>query len=153
DLDAHNARLLDYVRNGGTLIVQYNKYPFANGDYAPYPVTMAHPHDRVTDETAAVKILQPDNPIFNVPNRIGPADWKGWVQERGLYFLHTWDKRFTPLLEMHDPGDPPLDGGMVETKLGKGTYVYTGLSLFRQLPVGVPGAYRLLANLVSLGAR
>lgn len=153
DLDAHNQRLLDYVRGGGTLIVQYNKYPFANGDYAPYPITMAHPHDRVTDETAAVKILRPDNPILNVPNKIGPADWKGWVQERGLYFFHTWDSHFTPLLEMHDPGDPPLDGGMMETKLGKGTYVYTGLSLFRQLPVGVPGAYRLLANLVSLGAR
>jgi LmbE family N-acetylglucosaminyl deacetylase len=152
DLDAHNQRLLDYVRDGGTLIVQYNKYPFANGNYAPYPVTMAHPHDRVTDETAAVKILKPDNPIFNVPNKIGPDDWKGWVQERGLYFLHTWDSHYTPLLEMHDPGEAPLDGCTLETKLGKGTYVYTGLSLFRQLPVGVPGAYRLLANLVSLGA-
>ncbi|HKJ93650.1 MAG TPA: PIG-L family deacetylase, partial [Longimicrobiales bacterium] len=143
DLDAHNQRLLDYVRRGGTLIVQYNKYPFASGGYAPYPVTMAHPHDRVTDENAAVKILQPDNPIFNVPNKIGPADWQGWVQERGLYFLHTWDSHFTPLLEMHDPGEAPLDGCTVETHLGKGTYVYTGLSLFRQLPAGVPGAYRL----------
>jgi LmbE family N-acetylglucosaminyl deacetylase len=152
-LVASNGRLLDYVRAGGLLIVQYQQYPFVNGGFAPYRLSIARPHDRVTDETAAVTVLDAASPVFHVPNEIGPDDWWGWVQERGLYFAHDWDPAYTPLLEMHDPGEPPLQGGLLVAALGNGTYVYTGLSLFRQLPAGVPGAYRLFANLLALGKK
>ena len=152
DLAAHNARLLDYARAGGTLVVQYNKYEFTEPGVAPFPLKMARPHDRVTDETAPVSLLQPQHPALSWPNRITAADFDGWVQERGLYHLREWDARYTPLLEMADPGEPPQRGALLVAPLGKGTYVYTGLALFRQLPAGVPGAYRLLANLVSLGS-
>ncbi|PYO64666.1 MAG: hypothetical protein DMD70_00505 [Gemmatimonadetes bacterium] len=150
-LVASNGRLLDYVRAGGLVIVQYQQYPFVNGAFAPYRLSIARPHDRVTDETAAVTVLDSASSAFHVPNEIGPDDWRGWVQERGLYFAHDWDPAYTPLVEMHDPGEPPLQGGLLEAALGKGTYVYTGLSFFRQLPAGVPGAYRLFANLLALG--
>ena len=152
DLVTHNRRLLDWVRGGGTLIVQYNKYPALERDYTPWPVTIARPHGRVTDETAPVTVLEPAHPILTTPNPIGPADWEGWVQERGLYFWDTWDGPLTPLLAMSDPGEEPLTGSLLVAPLGQGTYVYTALALFRQLPEGVPGAYRLLANLISLGA-
>ena len=152
-LVAANGRVLDYARSGGLVIVQYQQYPFVSGSFAPYPLSIARPHDRVTDETAPVTELVPASPVFHVPNEIGAGDWAGWVQERGLYFAHQWDSTYTPLLEMHDPGDPPLDGGLLVATLGKGTYVYTGLSFFRQLPAGVPGAYRLFANLLALGKR
>ena len=152
DVAAHNARLLDYARRGGTLVVLYNRYEFATGEYAPYPLDMSRPHDRVTDEAADVGILEPDHPLLTWPNAIRPADFEGWVQERGLYFAGTWDERYQPLLEMADPGEAPLRGSILIAPLGDGTYVYTGLSLFRQLPAGVPGAYRLLANLIALGA-
>jgi hypothetical protein len=132
--------------------VQYNKYEFTEPGTAPYPVKMARPHDRVTDEEAPVRLLRPDHPALAGPNRISAADFEGWVQERGLYFLNSWDERYTPLLEMADPGEAPLRGGLVVAPLGRGTYVYTGLAFFRQLPAGVPGAYRLFANLISLGA-
>jgi LmbE family N-acetylglucosaminyl deacetylase len=153
DLVDNNRRLLDWARRGGTLIVQYNQYAALQGDYTPWPVTIARPHGRVTDETAPVRVLEPDHPVFHTPNRIGPADWDGWVQERGLYFLDSWDGPLTPLLAMSDPGEAPLTGSLVVAPLGQGTWVYSGLAFFRQLPEGVPGAYRLLANLVSLGAR
>lgn len=149
-LVAANGRLLDYARAGGLVIVQYQQYPYVTGGFAPYPLSIARPHDRVTDETAPVTELQPASPVFHVPNEIGPDDWRGWIQERGLYFAHSWDSTYTPLLELHDPGDPPLAGGLLVAPLGKGTYVYTGLSFFRQLPAGVPGAYRLFANLLGL---
>ena len=151
-LVASNQRLLDWARRGGTLIVQYNKYPALSRDYAPWPVTIARPHGRVTDETAAVTVLEPTHPVFNTPNGIGTADWQGWVQERGLYFWDTWDGPLTPLLAMSDPGEEPLTGSLLVAPIGQGTYVYTALAFFRQLPEGVPGAYRLLANLISLGA-
>ncbi|MFW6084067.1 MAG: PIG-L family deacetylase [Gemmatimonadota bacterium] len=153
DLVAHNHRLLDWARGGGTLIVQYNKYPALEGSYAPWPVTIDRPHGRVTDETAPVDVLRPDHPIFRSPNPIGPGDWDGWVQERGLYFWESWEGPLEPLVAMNDPGEEPLDGALLAGPLGEGTYVYSALALFRQLPEGVPGAYRLLANLVSLGAR
>ncbi len=152
-LVASNGRLLDYARAGGLVIVQYQQYPFMSGNFAPYRLSIARPHDRVTDETAPVTALDPAGPVFHVPNEIGAEDWQGWVQERGLYFAHDWDAAYTPLLEMHDPGDPPLAGGLLVASLGTGTYVYTGLSLFRQLPAGVPGAYRLFANLLALNRR
>jgi LmbE family N-acetylglucosaminyl deacetylase len=150
DLAAHNARLLEYVRGGGTLIVQYNKYELVEGKFTPYPLTMARPHDRVTDEAAPVRILEPAHPVLTTPNRITADDFSGWVQERGLYFARTWDDAYTPLLETGDLGEA-LRGGLLVAKYGQGTYVYTGLAFFRQLPEGVPGAWRLFANLLALG--
>ncbi len=150
DLMASNERLLDYARGGGTVIVQYNKYEYPDGEFAPYPLAMRRPHDRVTDPDAPVTLLDPEHPLLSSPNRITAADFDGWVQERGLYFLSEWDERFTPLLEMSDPGLDPNRGSLVVARVGSGAYVYTGLALFRQLPQGVPGAFRLLANLVSL---
>jgi len=147
-LVANNGRLLDYARGGGRLIVQYQQYQFITGHFAPFPLTIARPHDRVTDETAPVTILAPSDPLFRTPNVVGDADWQGWVQERGLYFAHDWDSTYTPLLEMGDAGER-LRGGLLVARLGRGLYVYTGLSFFRQLPAGVPGAYRLFANLMA----
>jgi hypothetical protein len=146
----NNGRLLDYAKNGGLLLVQYQQYPFVDGHFAPFPLTIARPHDRVTDETAPAQEIDSTKALFHAPNEIGPDDWAGWVQERGLYFAHTWDSTYTPLLEMHDPGEGPLQGGLLVAPLGRGTYVYTGLSFFRQLPAGVPGAYRLFMNLLAL---
>jgi LmbE family N-acetylglucosaminyl deacetylase len=153
DLAVHNQRLLDYTRRGGTLIVQYNKYEYTEPGVAPFPVEIARPHGRITDEAAPVRILDPAHPLFTTPNRITAADFDGWVQERGLYFLSRWDERYLPLLEMADPGEDPQRGGLVIARYGEGTYVYTGLAFFRQMPAGVPGAYRLFANLLALGAR
>jgi len=156
-LVANNGRLLDYVTKGGLLIVQYQQYPFVEGGFAPYPLTIARPHDRVTDENAPVTELDPTHPVFHYPNEIGAADWRGWIQERGLYFAHTWDTTYVPVLETHDPPPPsppvPLKGGLLIAPLGRGTYVYTGLSFFRQLPAGVPGPYRLFLNLLGLKRR
>lgn len=148
---ANNARLLDWARAGGTLISQYQQYTFFNGGYAPYPLQARRPHDRVSDEAAPVTLLATDHPALNRPNRIGPQDFDDWVQERGLYFPYEWDERYQPLLESADPGEEPKRGALLVAPLGDGLYVYVGLSLFRQLPAGVPGAYRLLANLLSLG--
>lgn len=139
--------------DNGTVIVQYNKYEYADGGFAPHPLTMARPHGRVTDEAAPVRLLDPSHPLLSAQNLITAADFDGWVQERGLYFADTWDERYTPLLEMADPGMESLRGGLLAARVGEGWYVYTGLALFRQLPERVPGAYRLLANLVSLGYR
>jgi LmbE family N-acetylglucosaminyl deacetylase len=144
-----NGRLLDAVRAGGLLIVQYQQYPFIQGGYAPYTLEIARPHDRVTDETAKVTILDPADPLWSTPNRIGPQDWDGWVQERGLYFAHTWASEYAPMLAMNDPGAPEQRGALLAARVGKGRYVYTGLAFFRQLPAGVPGAYRLIANLLG----
>jgi hypothetical protein len=148
----NNARLLDYARAGGRVLVQYQQGPFFNGGYAPAPLSVAQPHDRVTDENAPPHLLQPEHPAFTRPNRLGPGDWTGWIQERGLYFAHTWDPSYQPLLELSDSGEAPLRGGLLVKQLGKGTYTYTGLSFFRQLPAGVPGAFRLFLNLIDLRA-
>ena len=148
----NNNRLLEYARAGGRVLVQYQQQPFFNGHFAPAALSVASPHDRVTDENAPVTLLAPATAAFARPNRLTDSDWSGWVQERGLYFAHTWDQSFTPLLEMSDPGEPPLRGGLLVSALGKGTYIYTGLSFFRQLPGGVPGAYRLFLNLLDLRA-
>ena len=155
-LVANNGRVLEYVKNGGLLIVQYQQYPFVDGGFAPYPLHIARPHDRVTDENAVVTALDPAHPVFHYPNEIGPDEWRGWVQERGLYFAHDWDTTYVPVLETHDPPpNPPqeLKGGLLVAPVGRGTYVYTGLSFFRQLPAGVPGAYRLFVNLLGLKRR
>jgi LmbE family N-acetylglucosaminyl deacetylase len=150
DLVAANARLLDFARAGGTVIVQYQQYQYPRGNFAPFPVQISQPHDRVTDELAPVRMLEPESPVLARPNRIGLTDWEGWVQERGLYFLGSWDERFVPVLEMNDPGEAPLRGSLVVAPLGEGVYVYTALAFFRQFPTGVPGAYRLLMNLIAL---
>jgi len=150
DVRSYNKRLLDYVSNGGNLVVQYNRSEdVGNLQFGPYPFTINN-NDRVTKEEAPVKVLQPSHAVFNVPNKITPGDFDGWVQERGTYFMRTWDPRYTPLLESGDPGEMPLQGGLVTVKYGKGTYTYTGYVFFRELPAGIKGAYRLFANLVSL---
>jgi hypothetical protein len=112
------------------------------------PATVAH--DRVTDETAPVRVVAKGHPAVLRPNQLDDGDWNDWVQERGLYFARSWDKAYVPVLETHDPGEAPLEGGLLVAPVGKGTYVYTGLSFFRQLPAGIPGAYRLFANLLAL---
>jgi hypothetical protein len=146
----HHGRLLAWVRTGGRLVVQYQQQTYFNGGFAPLPMALAaRGHDRVTDEAAAVRLLRPDASLFLAPNRIGPADWEGWVQERGLYFATTWDPGWEPFLEWNDPGEPPLRGGLLATRHGAGTYLYTGLSFFRQLPAAVPGALRLFLNLLA----
>ena len=149
DVMANNKRLLDYVANGGTLVVQYNKEEFTRGSFSPYPVQMQR-GVRVTDETAPITILAPDHPLFNFPNRIRAADWENWVQERGLYFLSEWDSRFTPLLAAPDDTGTVQKGGQLVAQYGKGQYVFTAYAWFRQFPAGVPGPLRLFANLVSL---
>lgn len=150
DLVALNSRLLEYVQAGGTFIVQYNQYIFNTGQFGLYPATIRTPHDRVTDENAPVDLLVPNHPLFNTPNKITDDDFKGWIQERGLYFFGKWDARYTPLMASHDAGEAPQAGGMLEARVGKGRYIYTGYAWFRQLPAGVPGAFRLFANLLSL---
>ncbi|HYW65449.1 MAG TPA: PIG-L family deacetylase [Candidatus Dormibacteraeota bacterium] len=150
ELTGANKRLLDYVSAGGTLVVQYNRdFVWDKLQPAPYSAKIGSPTPRVTDETAEVKFLQPADPLLNSPNRITDADFKNWVQERGLYYWSVFDPRYTPLLSMHDPGETDLNGGLVYTRYGQGTYIYTGLSFFRQLPEGNSGAYRLFVNLIS----
>ncbi len=142
--------LLDYVYNGGTLVVQYNTTAdLETNRFFPYPLTLSR--ERVTEEDAEVRILLPEHPALNFPNKITSEDFSGWVQERGLYFPGTWDSTYDALLSMNDAGESPKNGSLLVASYGKGYYVYTGLSFFRQLPEGVPGAYRLFANLVSLG--
>ncbi len=148
DLVAASEQLLDFARNGGTVIAQYNRIPLDN--LVPRPLTVSRSAPRVTDETAPVRILAPDAPVFTTPNRIGPSDFAGWVQERGLYFAADWDPGWVPLLEMNDPGEAPLRGSLLVTSVGKGVYVYTGVAFFREWADRVPGAYRLFANLISL---
>ncbi|MBI4513992.1 MAG: PIG-L family deacetylase [Gemmatimonadetes bacterium] len=150
-LASANARLLEYVRRGGLVLVQYQQYQFVERGYAPYPLEIARPHDRVADETAPAELLAPGHPAFHTPNTIGARDWDGWVQERGLYFPREWDERYEPLVAFADPGEAPKRGAVLVARVGQGVYIYTGLSFFRQLPAGVPGAYRLFANLVALG--
>jgi hypothetical protein len=160
DLRAAQQRLLDYTKNGGTLIVQYNNSADARispsvadalDHLGPYPFTFGRDDARVTDETAPVKILVPTSPLLNVPNKITAADFEGWVQERGLYFSNKWDSKYETPIESHDQGKPELPGGMLYTRYGKGVYIFTAYSWFRELPAGVPGAYRIFANLISAG--
>jgi LmbE family N-acetylglucosaminyl deacetylase len=150
DLQAASAQLLDFARAGGTVIVQYNRGPL--GSLAPWEMTVGRGSPRVSDETAPVRMLEPDAPVFTSPNRIDDADFDGWVQERGLYFASNWDERYTPLLELNDPGEEPRHGSMLATSVGDGVFVYSALSFFRQWAGQVPGAYRLFANLISLDA-
>ena len=152
DLRANNGRLLDYVNAGGTLIVQYNKFEFNEAQYGPYPARVSR--NRVTDEYAEVEILTPSHQLFRYPNAISDETWAGWVQERGLYFLGDKASAYADLVELSDsfPSNPGVKrGALVEARYGQGRWVYVGLGLWRQLPAGTPGAYQLLANLLSLG--
>jgi hypothetical protein len=143
--------LLDYVSNGGTLVMQYNASvgDINSGHFTPYPAQFTRA--RVSVEEAPVEILAPNDSIFHYPNQISQADFNDWVQERGLYFMDQWDEHFKPLLASHDPGEPSLNGGLMRAQYGKGTYIFTGYAFFRQLPAGVPGAIRLYVNLLSAG--
>jgi LmbE family N-acetylglucosaminyl deacetylase len=143
--------LLDYVKEGGTMVVQYNTSNDIEMDknkFSPYPLTLSR--DRVTQENSEVRILKPDHPALNYPNKITSKDFEGWVQERGLYFPNEWSESYDALLSMNDKGEPARNGSLLIANYGQGHYVYTGLSFFRELPDGVPGAYKLFANLVSL---
>ena len=145
----YQKNIRDYIENGGTYVVQYNTT--ANLITEPGPYSLNISHDRVTEEDADVKIINPDHPLFNFPNKITQKDFKGWIQERGLYFPDKWDDHYETLLEMKDNGESPKLGSLLYTKYGKGVFIYTGLSFFRELPAGVPGAYRLFVNLISAG--
>ncbi len=152
-LVANNERLLDFARKGGALIVQYQQRDYIEQGLAPFPASMGERTVRVVDETAPVRILRPDHPVFSYPNHITASDFDGWVQERNNYNFASFDEeRYVPLTESHDEGEPESVGAMVYARIGEGHYIYSGYSWFRQLPNGVPGAYRLFANLVSLPA-
>lgn len=153
DLRAYNHRLVEYARGGGTVVVQYNKFEFNQAQYGPWPAKVSS--NRVTDETSSVRVLVPGHPVFTVPNPVDAATWAGWVQERGLYFLGERDPQYVDLVELADPFPDNAGakrGALVEARVGKGRWIYVGLGLWRQLPAGTDGAYRLLANLISLGA-
>jgi LmbE family N-acetylglucosaminyl deacetylase len=154
ELPGANQRLLDYVSKGGTLVVQYNRdFAWNKEQYAPYPAKIVTAQGgalpRITDENSPVKFLRPGDPLLNRPNKITQDDFKGWVQERGLYYWTQYDPKYTPVLGMNDPGEPDLNGALVYARYGKGMYIYTGIAFFRQIPEGVPGAYRLFVNLLS----
>ena len=142
--------LLEYVKQGGTMVVQYNTaFDLETDKFSPYPLSISR--DRVTEEDAEVRLLKPDHPVLNTPNKITAKDFEGWVQERGLYYPNKWDPNFETILSMNDKGETPKDGSLLVCKYGEGYYIYTGLSFFRELPEGVAGAYKLFANLVSAG--
>lgn len=150
-LKHHQPTLLEYVKNGGNLIVQYNtNHALVLPNVGPYPLKLSR--DRVTVEEAEVRFLKPNHPVLNTPNKITNKDFEGWVQERGLYFPNEWSPEYEAILSSNDPGEPARDGGLLVAKYGKGNYIYTGYSWFRELPAGVPGAYRLFVNLISLGS-
>lgn len=149
DLVANNGRLLDYVKNGGVLIVQYNTPEFDH-NYGPYPYVMTSDPEEVTDEASVVQILDKNNPVFTWPNTITAKDFEGWVEERGSKFLQSWDPHYEALLETHDPEQDPQRGGLLFARYGKGVYLYNAYAFYRELPEGVPGAYRIFANLLSL---
>jgi LmbE family N-acetylglucosaminyl deacetylase len=148
----HNGRLLDYARRGGTLVVQYGQYEMMQPGIMPYPVTIARPHTRVTVEETPVSILDPEHRTLRAPNRIGPRDFDGWVQERALYMPSQFDSAYNAPLAMSDPGEPPSRGALLVAQHGRGLYIYTTMAFFRQLPAGVPGAARLFVNFLSAKA-
>jgi hypothetical protein len=149
ELATNNQRLLDYVKNGGALVVQYASVQYDH-NFGPYPYSLPATAERVVDEKSAVQFLDPKDPLLNWPNKMTAKDFEGWVEERGHSFMKTWDPHYKAPLEMHDPGQDPQAGGLVYAPYGRGVYVYVAFALYRQLPDGVPGAYRLMANLLSL---
>jgi hypothetical protein len=157
-LIAANQRLLDYAKDGGTLIVFYHKSDEWNPDerrqrpqLAPYKLILSN--ERITDETAPITFLEPQHPLLNSPNKLGPEDFANWIQERGLYYPKEWDPQFHALLQSNDPGEAPLKGGLLVAEYGRGHYIYSSMVWYRELRAGVPGAYRMLANMISYGAK
>jgi hypothetical protein len=156
-LIATNQRLLDYAKAGGTLIVFYHKSFEWNPDprrnrpdqLAPYKLILGD--ERITDENAPITFLEPQHPLLNFPNKMGQEDFAGWIQERGLYYPKEWDPQFKALLQSNDPGEAPLKGGLLAADYGHGKYIYTSMVWYRELRAGVPGAYRMLANMISYG--
>jgi hypothetical protein len=149
DLVTYNGRILDYVKHGGTVVVQYQT-PEYDHDFGPYPYTMTSDPEEVTDEASPIVFTDPSSPVLNWPNKIGSADFDGWIEERGSKFMSSWDPRYQAPLETHDPEQGPQKGGLLVARYGSGIYVYTAYAFYRELPLGVPGAYRLFANLISL---
>ena len=149
ELRTYNSRILEYVKNGGVAIVQYNTPEFDH-NFGPYPYSMTSNPEEVTDEASQVEILEPSNPIFAWPNKITEKDFTGWVEERGSKWMKSWDPHYEALLETHDEGQPLQKGGLLYAKYGKGVYIYNAYAFYRELPEGVPGAYRLFANMLSL---
>jgi LmbE family N-acetylglucosaminyl deacetylase len=152
ELRKNAPRFPKFVAQGGTLIVQYQGYGYQKEEFVPYPFTFSQPHDRVTDEDATVTILEPDHFLFHQPNKISAADFENWVHDRGMYFFGQWDKRYTPFLASNDRDEVPKKGGLLLTSYGRGTFIYAAYSFFRQLPAGVPGAFRLFANILAVPA-
>jgi hypothetical protein len=149
ELATNHARLLDYVRNGGVMVVQYQSVQYDH-NYGPYPYTLPNDAERVVDEHSPVSFAEAKSPLLNWPNQINQSDFAGWVEERGHSFLKTWAPEYVAPLETHDPDQAPQRGGLVYARYGRGVYVYVAFALYRQLPDGVPGAFRLFANLLSL---
>jgi hypothetical protein len=150
DLRTYNRRLLDYAERGGNLIVLYNTQEFVPERHAPYPAQLPGNAEEVSEEDSPVEFLAPDAPVLNVPNRITRADFDGWMEQRGSKFWSTWDERYTPVIATWDTGQEPQKGGWLYARYGKGHYTYFAYAFHRQLPYGVAGAYRLLANLLAL---
>jgi len=151
ELKTYNQRLLDYVNRGGVLVVQYNTQEF-DSNYGPYPYEMTMRAEEISEENGAVEMLDPADPVFQTPNTITSRDFDGWVEQRGSKFLASWDSRYKPLLASNDTGQSPQRGGWLVTRHGRGLYVYCAYAWYRQIPYAVPGAMRIFANLVSLGA-
>ncbi len=149
DLVEHNQRLLDYARRGGHLIVLYQTQEYVPSEMAPYPASLPRGAEEVSEEDAPVRLLRPDHPLMTAPNRLTEADFDGWIEQRGSKFLTEWDPAYTPLVETHDTGQAPQEGVWLTAPVGEGRYTYLALALHRQLPYGVPGAYRILSNVIS----
>jgi len=150
ELRTFNSCLLEYVKNGGVVIAQYQTQEYDH-NYGPYPLSISGEPEKVVEEDNKVTILAPSDPAFTWPNKIGPSDFDGWVEERGHGFLRTWDPKYIALTETHDKDQEPQKGGLVYAKYGKGYYAYLSYAFFRQMPDGVPGSFRIMANLLSLG--
>ena len=148
-LVANNPALLEYVKQGGTMVVQYGQYEMTRPGMMPYAITLGRPADRVTDESSAIRILDPKARVLTYPNAITESDFTGWIQDRSLYMPRTHASEYVGVVSTTDPGESPNDGGILVAKYGSGTYVYTTLAFFRQLPNGVPGAARLFVNLLA----
>jgi hypothetical protein len=154
EIAAQNARLLDFVRNGGTMLVLNGQYATTQSSVLPYPAVLSRPApEHVTTADAPVKVLAPKSRLFNWPNTIGPNDWNDWVRERALFVPTAVGPQYMHLLEMHDPGEKENENSLLVAPLGKGTYIYSTLTFFEQLPGGVPGGARLLVNVLSAGCR
>jgi hypothetical protein len=149
DLRAHNRRLLDWVRSGGNMVVLYNTPEFVPDEFAPYDGSLPNNAEEVSEQDAKVEILVPAHRLFTTPNRITDADFAGWIEQRGSKFFATWDPQYTALASSHDQGQAPQNGGWLTASYGKGRWTYMAYALHRQVPYGVPGAYRILANLIA----